>query len=393
MKSFNELGIAPLLIEKLAAKSIREPTAIQAAVIPRILAGHNILFRSATGTGKTFAYLLPLVQRLFESTERVKNPALLICAPTYELCAQIKKEADFLLEAGPLKAILLTGSANISRQIDTIKKDKPAIVVGNPGRLAQLERMGKLKLRDIRYLVLDEADRLVADELYDESAAFLRQLPADRHTIACSATFTPRGRDRLLPLMGSEPFREEQDDNTVLKEKIEHWAFYSEGRRKIATLRSLIVAAEPSKALVFIDRAGQVGNIAGQLQHHKLPAAALFADMQKQDRKKAIDDFRAGRARILVTSDLAARGLDVPDITHVIALDVPQTADAYAHRAGRTARAGRHGVMATIGDDVELPRLAMLEKKMGIAVYPKELFRGAIRAPEPFDPDDDGLRD
>ncbi len=393
MKSFNELGIAAPFIEKLAEKSIREATDIQIAVIPRILANQNILFRSATGTGKTFAYLLPLLQRLLEAAERLRGPTVLVCAPTYELCAQIKKEADYLLAASPLTAILLTGSANISRQIDTIKKEKPVIVVGNPGRLAQLARMGKLKLQGIRYLVLDEADRLVADELFDESAEFFRQVPEDRQTIACSATFTPRSRDRLLPFMGSAPFREEQDDNTVLKEKIEHWAIFSESRRKISSLRSLIVAADPAKTLVFIDRGGQVGNIVGQLQHHKLPAAGLFADMKKQDRKKAIDDFRAGRARILVTSDLAARGLDVPDITHVVALDVPQTADAYAHRAGRTARAGRHGIMATIGDDIELPRLAMLEKKLGIIVYPKELFRGMVRAPEPFDPEDEGLRD
>jgi superfamily II DNA/RNA helicase len=411
MTSFKDLELNPEYIEKLAERSIREPTEIQERVIPRLLRGEDILFRSATGTGKTFAYLVPILQRIRKEGTSRSGPTALVCAPTYELCAQIKREADFLLAApgapgkagspGTLgvpgapgapgkpsapgtagKAMLLTGSANLSRQIEGIKKDKPFLIVGNCGRLLQLERMGKLRLSEVRYLVMDEADRLVSDESLKETTELISRLGSGRITVACSATIGERSMERLGSFFREDAGREESDDDRVLRLNIEHWAFFSEGRRKISTLRSFLAIAKPTKALVFTDRAGQVGNIVAQLQHHGLAVSGLFGDMAKQDRKKAIDDFRAGRVKVLVASDLSARGLDIPDVTHVVALDVPQTADAYAHRAGRTARAGKTGIAATIGDEEELPRLAALEKKLHIRVNPKMLFRGAICVPE-----------
>jgi superfamily II DNA/RNA helicase len=162
---------------------------------------------------------------------------------------------------------------------------------------------------------------------------------------------------------------------------VEHWAFFCEGRRKIDFLRSFIAAGAPKKALVFTGRGGEVGTIVAKLQHQKLAAGGLWGDMDKNARKQALDDFRAGRVRFLVTSDLAARGLDISGITHIIALDTSDDPDAYAHRAGRTARAGKRGIMVTIGDEAELRRLSALEKRLGIIVYPKELYGGRITAP------------
>lgn len=380
--SFAELGVNPELVSKLDSRSITEATDIQRRVLPLILRGEDVLFRSATGTGKTFAYLLPLLQTLLGSQRSPLGPELLICAPTYELCAQIKKEADFLLEGMGVKAALLMGSANISRQIETLKKEKPRVVVGNPGRLNQLLRMGKLRFMDLRFLVLDEADRLISQELFSETTGLIDQLPKNRCTVACSATLNDRQKDTLSRFMKGTVQRQESEDNYILRERIEHWAFFAEGRRKISALRSFVHAANPTKTLVFTEQTGQIGNIVAQMQYHKIAAAGLFGDMAKQDRKKALDDFRTGRVRVLVTSDLGARGLDVPDITHIVELDVPSLPDSYAHRAGRTARAGRHGVMATIGDEKELPRLAQLEKKLGIVVYPKALFRGHVVIPD-----------
>ncbi len=397
MKTFSDLGVGLRLTDKLAERGIREATAVQERTIPAVASGADIAFRSPTGTGKTFAYLLPIIEKIAAGTAEegalvpagVRGPLLVIASPTYELCAQIKAEAEFLLSAfePKFKAALLTGDANMTRQIDKLKSDKPVAIIGTPGRIVQLERMGKLKLRAARYLVLDEADRLIADELREATAQLVSLVPSERQTIACSATLTRKARERLASFLKDDALREEVEDLTVLREKIEHWAFYSEGRKKIGTLRSLLLAAKAGKVLVFTDRGAQVGNILGQLQHKGVSATGIYGAMGKVERKKAMDDFRAGRAKVLVTSDLSARGLDIADVTHVVALDVPESPEAYAHRAGRTGRAGKTGVMVTIGDEVELPRLAALEKKLGIAVKPKALYEGRVVAPGPIDED------
>jgi superfamily II DNA/RNA helicase len=417
MNSFHELGIAPFFVERLAGRGITAPTAVQRLVIPSLLSGESLLFSSATGTGKTFAYLIPLFQSLFLPSGPPADPGaggggskgwprILVCAPTYELCSQIKGEADFLLrdipagetgpEAGrpPPAAGLVIGAAAAGRQIDALKKDKPQVIIGNPGRLLQLVRMGKLRLGAVEALVLDEGDRLTADELFAVSGELVSLVNPERQTVACSATLPPRSRERLIPLAGGGKGGNTDDnpriisagDNEALRGAIEHWALFSEERQKISVLRSFLAAASPRKALVFTARPWQAGNIASRLRYHRLAAGALHGDMDKKERKRALEDFRRGRTRILVTSDLAARGLDITGVTHVIALDTGETGDPYIHRAGRTGRAGNRGVMVTIGDEEELRRLAKLEKKLGIVVYPKVLYGGKIVTP----PDDDG---
>jgi superfamily II DNA/RNA helicase len=388
------LGAAPCFIERLAERNIRTPLEIQSRVMPRLYKGESLVFRSATGTGKTFAYLLPFLTRLLEGGPEQGALRLLICAPTYELCAQIKQEMDFLLSGNPeINTTLIIGSARIGRQIDALKKDKPAVVVGNPGRLLHLANMGKIKFRRLEYLVLDEGDRLVSDELYGETSALVSlitgALPkggdgktAPLQSAACSATFSAKSRERLQFLLGASLAFEEADGAEVLRDKVEHWAIFAEENRKISVLRSFLAAVSPKRALIFSSRAREVAGIVSRLRHYKLSAAGLSGEMDKKLRKKALDDFRSGSVRFLVTSDLAARGLDIAGVSHVITLDTGPDKDAYIHRAGRTARAGKKGVMVTIGDEGDLTNLSKLEKKLGIAVYPKELYGGKISAPE-----------
>jgi superfamily II DNA/RNA helicase len=384
--SYTDLGIAPFFIQRLSERRIHQPTEIQKLAIPRLLSGENLLFRSATGTGKTFAYLLPLFERLFGSRvcPEVSGPMLLILAPTLELCSQIKAEGDFLIHAekndAPVKISLIIGSANMSRQIETLKKDKPQVIVGNPARLLQLARMGKLKLGHVKALVLDEGDRLIADELFLETQELVRCINQGHQTAACSATLSARSKKRLLPLIGEPVGIVESEEQEILRERIQHWALFSESRRKIPVLCSFLAAARAKKVLVFSSQGGQVGNIVSQLQYHKVAAVGLYGEMDKKTRKQALEDFKAGRARVLVSSDLAARGLDIPQISHIVALDVPD-AEGYIHRAGRTGRAGNRGIMVTLGDEEELRRFASLEKKLGIQVYPKVLYQGRIGVP------------
>ncbi|MDR2494748.1 MAG: DEAD/DEAH box helicase [Spirochaetaceae bacterium] len=386
---FRSLGCAASFADRLRERDIRSPTEIQTLVIPRILAGENVLFRSSTGTGKTFAYLIPIFQSAFAGiASDGGDPQVLIAAPTLELCAQIKGEADFLLEKraeGTVGTGLLIGSASMSRQIDLLRRDKPRVIVGNPARLLQLARMGKLRLGGVRFLALDEGDRLTSAELAADTCALAGLVPDNRLTVSCSATISEKSRARILPLMGNEPAFIETTAQEILRDHIRHWALYSENNRKIEVLRNFLAASRAKKALIFTGRGSDVGFVVSQLQQHGVAAAGLYSDLDKRDkgaRRQAFADFRAGRARVLVSSDLGARGLDIPDISHVIELDAPSGEEAYIHRAGRTARAGKRGLMVTIGNREELARFSALEKKLGITVYPKILFQGRIRAPE-----------
>ncbi|MDR1971032.1 MAG: DEAD/DEAH box helicase [Treponema sp.] len=408
--SFSALGVLPFFSARLGDRNIYKPTDIQARVIPELLEGRSVIFRSATGTGKTFAYLIPLLQALLpdsgaetpgvRSPDGSAGPALLILSPTYELCSQIKAEAEFLLKAeggkeGPpsplsrLRMTLLTGSGNLSRQIDALKKDRPAAAVGNPGRILLLAKMGKIKLGALRSLVFDEGDRLTAEDLRGETLElmdFIRRVrkggaAGERGLLcaACSATLSAKNREPLLPLMDTDLRIIETDEQEILRERIQHWAIWSEGRRKIQTLCSFLTAARPKKALVFTGSSWDAGNIVSQLR--RFSAAGLYGGMDKTLRRDAVAGFRSGKTAILVSSDLASRGLDIPGISHVIALDVPQDGEIYTHRAGRTGRAGKRGIMVSIGDEQEMRRLARLEKRLGLTVYPKELYRGRVIAP------------
>jgi superfamily II DNA/RNA helicase len=403
MNDFAGLGALPEFADRLAKKSIIKPTVVQCLVIPKLLEDKSVLFRSATGTGKTFAYLLPCLQRLLDDTGApYQGPKFLVCAPTLELCSQIKNEIDYLLEGkSGVNVSLLIGSINLGRQIDNLKKDKPLVIVGNPGRLLLLAKMGKLKLKGLRFLVLDEADRLTSPECREETSALAQLAAAElkrRNSqnqdsgkagltgqtalviAACSATVSVKTRELLHPLLeGAELL--ETDEQEILRDRISHWAIFSESRKKNQTLVSFLAATKPKKTLVFTSRSNDAAKIASILQRRKIAAAALFSGMDKKERREAMERFRCGKAAVLVSSDLAARGLDIPGISHVIALDVSEDRDAYIHRAGRTGRAGKKGIMVSIGDEIEMRRLAALEKKLGIVVYPKELYGGKVCEP------------
>lgn len=389
MNSFSELSVAPPLDAHLAERGITVPTKVQSEVIPIIFSGSNTFFRSETGTGKTFCYLLPALTRCLGETER-GSPWMLVIAPTHELASQIKSEAGDLAKAAGISggAGLCIGGAPLKRQLELLKS-KPAVIVGGPARLLELIRMKKLHASRVRMVVMDETDRMLAPEMRDLLGELLSVLPREAQYIACSATLGKYHSNLLASMLPKTPEGEKRPvvsvnlpPEDVLKRKIEHWAFFCEGRDKIETLRKFLVAEKPGKALVFTAIIGQVEHIASRLDHRQIDCASLHAKLDKVGRKKAIDDFKAGRVKVLVTSDLAARGLDIPDITHVIQLDVNENEDFFVHRAGRTARAGKSGINAVFGDEFELRNLAKIEKKLGIIVYPKVLWGGVVRTPE-----------
>jgi superfamily II DNA/RNA helicase len=375
--TFAELGVSNELASKLESDGITVPTPVQAAAIPAILPGAHVIFQSETGTGKTLAYLLPLVQCLTADL----YVQIVIAAPTHELASQIKSEAQKLTDRG---VALCIGSAPLSRQIELLKA-KPAIVVGNQSRLTELINLRKLKPEGIQTLVLDEADRLFSAEQAHDTAVLFSRMPQGIRVIACSATIRPRIIQELTRIIcdNSSPntpciktlFLPPED---VFKRHIEHQALFSEGRDKMDTLRKYLAAVKPQKALVFTSRTDQTEIIVRYLRSKQVDCAGIHAKLDKVERKQAIDRFRSGKGTLLVTSDLSARGLDIPNITHIIQLDLPSDDDFFIHRAGRTARSGKTGVNIVIGDEYEMERYAALEKKLGIVVYPKALYGGKL---------------
>lgn len=372
--TFSNLGLKESIIQILSKLDISTPSLIQQKTIPEVLQNKNVVFESETGTGKTFAYLLPLIQNLENC--KSNEDKIIILAPTYELASQIKLTAS---QVTSLKASLFIGGTPIKRQIEVLK-DKPQIIIGNPSRILELIHLKKLKTSNVKALVLDEADRLVSVEIADETKKLISTIPCDAQFIACTATLNQNTKHTLKGLFSnlSEIILPKED---ILSRKITHYALFAESRDKISTLKSFILAENPEKVLVFTSRADQVENIAQKLQYKKVDCMALHAKTDKKERKAAIDRFRNGKCRILITSDLASRGLDIPGITHIVQMDLPSNEDFFVHRSGRTARAGKSGINVVIGDEYEMRKYAALEKKLGLKVYPKMLYKGKLVNP------------
>ncbi len=366
METFKQLS--ENLQNSLTKLGITEPTPVQTEIIPRIIGGENVLFQSETGTGKTFAYLLPLINKLESLTDN-QRVRIIVIAPTFELASQINTACKSITTH---KSALLIGGAPLKRQMEVLK-EKPEIIIGTAARLVELIHLKKLKVDGVFAVVFDETDRLVKKEALYDTSALRNLMPAGTQIIACTATL-----NKQTKIFFADAKNVVMPPEDVLKKRISHWALYAETRDKIDTLRKFLYAENPSKALVFTSRADQVENIYRKLQFKKVECACLHAKTDKQQRKAAIDRFRSGKEKILITSDLAARGLDIPDISHIIQMDLPSDEDFFIHRSGRTARAGKTGINVVIGDEWEMRHYAELEKKLGLKVFPKELHDGKV---------------
>ena len=377
-KDFSDLGLPEELLAALAPRNFKQPTAIQAAAIPRILAGGSMIGRAPTGTGKTLAYLLPLLARLDGGSRAVQAVVL---APTYELAMQITNEARELISAGrlPVRVLGLIGGANITRQMEKLK-EKPQLLVGSAGRLLELVRRGKLQLKQAGILVLDEFDRLLDDQNLQNTAELVRQLPPREQlqVLLFSATASHKALERAAFL--GQPELVEIAEEPGLAANRRNLYRITPFREKAEVVRRLTRRLEIKRGLVFIGRRYDVEKTLAQLRYEGLMVESLIGAGGKQERAHAVDAFRKGRARLLLATDVAARGLDIPDIDYVINLDVPESGEAYLHRAGRTARAGATGTVLTLADSKEAYKLEKLEKQLHIRLEPME--RGQRRPKE-----------
>ena len=374
--TFAELGVPAALVEALGIQGARVPTPIQQAALPVLLAGEDACLTAETGTGKTLAYLLPIFARLDAARPAAQA---MILAPTHELAIQIHRQCcDLAQNAGlPVRSLLLIGGTSMERQLDKLKT-KPHVVVGSPGRIRDLMHLRKLKTPAIRTVVIDEADRLLAGETLSVVRAILEGVPAGRQVVFASATEQAGSAGVMAELAPRAAML--RAGAGAVNADITHLYLVCEPRDKPKALRQLLSAMNPDRALVFARQNDAAERITAQLDHHGIAVAELHADFDKLDRKQAMDDFRASRVRVLVASDMAARGLDFPGVSHVFNLDAPLQSRAYLHRAGRTGRAGEKGVAVTLIGEDELRLVRRYESELGIVLQPVRLREGRVIA-------------
>ena len=376
--SFEQIGLDKKLVAGLAKAAITIPTPVQAAVIPEVLQGRDVIGHSATGTGKTLAYLLPLFQKI-ESGKREVQAVVL--APTHELVMQIFRQAELLAQNSgiPVAAAAIIGEVNIARQIDKLK-EKPHLIIGSAGRVLELIQKRKINAQTIKTIVLDEADRLLDENNRAAVAAVIKATQKDRQMLLFSATIP----QETLAAAGQwlrDPAHASIQNESPLPSGISHMYFLVEARDKIIVLRKLLAGIQPERALVFVNTAPAIAETVAKLNFHGVAAAGIHGSANKAERQAALQDYRDGRVRILVASDLAARGLDIDGVENVINLDLPESAQAYLHRAGRTGRAGASGRVFSIVDKGEARRIPSLRKSLRISVTEQQLSYGKIVDP------------
>lgn len=376
--TFAELQIPPSLVAALAKQGITEPTDIQIAALPTLLDGKDAYINSETGTGKTLAYLLPLFCRMDLKLEATQ---VIVVVPTHELAIQIQRQScDLAQNSGlPIRTLLLIGGTSMDRQIDKLKK-KPHIVVGSPGRIRELIGMNKLKTQSVKTFVIDEADRLLCGDGIESTRAIIRAAPGKRQMIFVSATEQPESAGEIAVLAPEVVML--RTAAAPVNPNIEHYYLVCEERDKPDELRKLLHAMAPARAIVFVHRDETAENVAAKLAHHKVPVADLHGAREKNQRKQAMEDFRSARVRVLIASDLAARGLDIQGVSHIFNLDVPTQSKAYLHRVGRTARAGAKGYAVSLLTEQEVRLVRRYQSELGITMTPIRLREGMVLVDE-----------
>ncbi len=374
-KTFSELGLNENLIEGLKRSNITEPTDIQIKAIPLALENKDIIGESQTGSGKTLAYLLPLFQRIDSSKREMQA---IILAPTHELVMQIDKEIKLLADNSkvPLTSLAVIGDVNIKRQVEKLR-DKPHIIVGSTIRILELIKMKKISAHTVKTIVIDEGDRMLDDKNLAPVKDVIKTTLRDRQLMVFSATIGEKTLSTANSLM-KEPEFIRVEEKLQVNPDIDHMYVVVEQRDKIEMLRKLVAAAKPKKAIVFINKSDETEITTMKLQHHNLKAYGIHGSATKEERKKAMEDFRSGKLQLLVASDIAARGLDIKDVTHIFNLDLPDQPKDYLHRVGRTGRAGKQGTAISIVTEKEISEIKRYERNFDISIEEHEVYKGII---------------
>lgn len=375
IQTFQQLNLNPNLVSGLEKAGITTPTEIQERIIPLALSNSDVIGESETGSGKTLAYLLPLFEKI-DTSKRIMQAFIL--APTHELVMQIGKEINLLAQNSGINVTSTTiiGDVNVKRQVEKLK-EKPHIIVGTSARILQLIGMKKINAQTVKTIVIDECDKLFDKDNLSGVKDVIKSTQKDRQLMIFSATVNEKTIGIAKDIM-KEPALVKIHKTNEIAENITHMYFLSEQRDKVEILRKLIASITPEKAIIFINKSQEVEILTSKLKYHHISAVSIYGTATKEERKMAMEQLRNGKVQLLIASDIAARGLDIKNVTHIFNMDLPGEPKEYLHRVGRTGRAGKSGTAISIVTERESAFLKKYEKMFNISIEKREIYKGKI---------------
>ncbi len=385
--NFNQLPLIPPILKATRAAGYEEPTPIQRETIPFVLEGKDVLGCAQTGTGKTAAFALPILQRLTETPAKTRNPRALILTPTRELAIQIQENFVDYGKYLPLVSCVIFGGVSQAGQVAQLKRN-PAILVATPGRLNDLIGQGYIRLSDIEIFVLDEADRMLDMGFIHDVKRVIAQLPAKRQTLFFSATM-PKEVEALAMSILHQPESVKVDPVSSTVDAIHQTLYMVDKANKKYLLADLLKKPEVENALVFTRTKHGADKVVRELDHMGVKAMAIHGNKSQNARQDAMGKFKSGELKVLIATDIAARGIDVAGLSHVFNYDLPNEPEAYVHRIGRTGRAGLDGDAISFCCIDEMKQLYAVEKLIGKKIprkesaWPMQVFTETVKEPRP----------
>jgi ATP-dependent RNA helicase DeaD len=367
--SFADLFLSKEVRRAVAGQGWKTPTPIQALALPELLGGEDVVGLAQTGSGKTAAFAIPLIEGF---DRKARGVQALVLMPTRELAAQAAAEISALSRHAPVRPVVLCGGVSIGPQIKSLKNRSATVVVGTPGRILDHLQRGTLRLGGVRYLVLDEADRMLDMGFAPDVGRILSRIPESRQTALFSATMPGAIRGMVKRHMRSPRYLTVESEAPTV-DTVEQVYYRVDGKDKTRALRALIDAEEDPLAIVFRRTKHGATKLHRQLERDGYRAALLHGGKSQSQRTKTLAGFAKGRSRILVATNVAARGLDIPDVSHVVNYDLPEDAETYVHRIGRTARAGKEGVAATLVGEAEVREFGKIQRSLPVEVRRSKL--------------------
>ncbi|WP_396586943.1 DEAD/DEAH box helicase [Bermanella sp. R86510] len=362
--SFDSLGLLPQITQALTEKGYKTPSPIQAQAIPAVLAGHDVMAAAQTGTGKTAGFTLPILQNLSSGPKvRPNQVRALVLTPTRELAQQVADNVATYSEHMPLSSAVVYGGVKINPQMMRLRKGTD-VLVATPGRLLDLYQQNALKFEQIEVLVLDEADRMLDMGFIHDLKKIMALLPKQRQTLLFSATFSPEIR-ALAKTMVKDPVEISVAPANSTAKSVEQWIYPVDKKQKPALLSYLIKTEQWHQVLVFSRTKHGANKLTKFLETEKITAAAIHGNKSQGARTRALADFKAGKVQVLVATDIAARGIDIDQLPQVVNFDLPNVAEDYVHRIGRTGRAGASGQAVSLVGHDEFKELSAIENLTG----------------------------